>query len=231
MRDPECRVICGPEVVRGPEYRVMRGPGNRVLGCGARWPGVLGPGRRCKDSRGPGRLPDPARRWVVRERAAWTVMLWWRQRWWWWWRWPSGGHVQVPPGVQQRPDAQRSSSCHETVHAVAGHDGRARVHELEHALHVLVTDALQDDSDAVVRAGMAEEQRLRTTTRTVQITTRGRRRARLGNTERSAPANHMAHRGGFPVDHIIRFSSRSLTRSHAHSLARSLTLSLTLPLA
>lgn len=140
----------------------MRGSESRVLGSGAWWPGILGPGRRRQDPRGPGWLPNPGRRWLVQRWTAWTVML--RRRW-----WPSGGHVQLPAGVQQRSDTQRSSGRHEAVHAVAGHDGRARVHELEHALHVLVTDALQDDGDAVVRAGMAEKQRLRTTANAVQL--------------------------------------------------------------
>lgn len=72
-------------------------------------------------------------------------------------RWPDRGHFQMPPRIEQRTDAQSTGCRHETVHPVAGYDGRARVHELQDALHVLALDVLQDNGDAVVRSGMAEK--------------------------------------------------------------------------
>lgn len=139
------------------------GLGSRVSGSGARWPEVLGPRRRRQDTRSPGRLTDPAIRvlllWLTCGRQ-WCRMVHdcgrrarvtWR-------RWPDRGHFQVPSRVQQRPDSQRTGGRHESVHFVSRDDGRARVHELKDASHILVPDVLQDDRDAVVRSGMTEEQ-------------------------------------------------------------------------
>lgn len=75
---------------------------------------------------------------------------------------PNRGHFQVPARVQQWPDAQRTGRRHETVHPMTGHYGRARIHELQDALHVLVHDVLQDDRNVIARSGVSEENVLQT---------------------------------------------------------------------
>jgi len=159
------RCCGGQQLVHWYRYGVrLHGLRCRVSGSGTRRSGILCPRRRRQDTRGPGWLTDPAIRVLLlrwrrrqgrriihdcgrRARMAWSL-------------WLDRGHFQVPSRVQQRPDSQRTCSRHETVHLVSWDDGRACVHELQDATHVLVPEVLQDDRDAVLRSRMAEKQRL-----------------------------------------------------------------------
>lgn len=132
------------------------GPVSRVLGGGARRPGVLSPRRGRQDARGPGQLPRSAVGRRQRDDVAFVDAGVRGAR----VRRLDRGHLQVPARVQQGPDAQRPRGRHETVHLVPRHHRCARVHELQNALHVFVADVLQDDRHAVARSGKSEEHRL-----------------------------------------------------------------------